>query len=414
MISETMRPDSASTAKGPASSTAVFSAVSLQSSRSSSAIVEPISQPSPSPAIFQSNRPSSFMVDPISQPSSSLALTSPITISSTESLTSGAAQLVVGSTTILLIQSSQTSKTSWFAEEPVATIPDSSSNPVVGSQSSANPPNIVSSTTASLPSGSTQLVPDSSTLPPVQQSQPSELPAFTVGSEPITADVSSNFVIGSQTLKPGGAALVLSGTTISLASNTLVVGSSTLVLVQSSHRSALPTLTIGSSVITANSNSIYVIGSQTLQLAGPVIPSSGTASNLAPGSSQLSQSSSTETPGADLGGYIWSGIGGAASSSIGQSSASVSGITSPVVLQVTSQPTTASSPAHGSAVSTSPVRSQASVTRTYKDFGFVGVCLACLALIWASYEAGWLDLMIVFLMIVLKVVTGQDSSNLVQ
>jgi len=221
-------------------------------------------------------------------------------------------------------------------------------------------------------------------------------------------------VIGSQTLKPGGAALVLSGTTISLASNTLVVGSSTLVLVQSSHRSALPTLTIGSSVITANSNSIYVIGSQTLQLAGPVIPSSGTASNLAPGSSQLSQSSSTETPGADLGGYIWSGIGGAASSSIGQSSASVSGITSPVVLQVTSQPTTASSPAHGSAVSTSPVRSQASVTRTYKDFGFVGVCLACLALIWASYEAGWLDLMIVFLMIVLKVVTGQDSSNLVQ
>ncbi|KAK4505337.1 hypothetical protein PRZ48_003300 [Zasmidium cellare] len=93
----------------------------------------------------------------------------------------------------------------------------------------------VSGTTYSLPSGGSQLVVGTETQhigPAVTESPngPSNsLPTFNVGGSSVTANSASQYVVGGQTLAPGSA-IVVSGTTISLASggSQLVVGSSTV------------------------------------------------------------------------------------------------------------------------------------------------------------------------------------------
>ena len=103
---------------------------------------------------------------------------------------------------------------------------------------------------------------------------------LTIGSSAVTADKSSNFIIGSQTLTAGGAATV-SGTTISLASNGAYIildAQSTQSLLTSTPPAAV--LTVGSSAITADKSSNFIIGSQTLT-AGGAVTVSGTTLSLA-------------------------------------------------------------------------------------------------------------------------------------
>ncbi|KAG6988922.1 hypothetical protein G7Y79_00067g095370 [Physcia stellaris] len=128
----------------------------------------------------------------------------------------------------------------------------------------------VSGTPMSLGS-SNHLVIGSSTL---TFSLPTATPAFlpspiaTVASQPIFALPSNLGIrVGTTTQMPG-AAFTISGTPITVGSSNLVIGSSTLTFPPSD-----PTpyhLTIGSQVITENSASQFVIGSQTLAASSPL------------------------------------------------------------------------------------------------------------------------------------------------
>ncbi|KAL8710604.1 MAG: hypothetical protein Q9220_004828 [cf. Caloplaca sp. 1 TL-2023] len=116
------------------------------------------------------------------------------------------------------------------------------------------------------------------------------LPALTVGSSIITPDASSNYVISGQTIHPGGSAITVDGTIISLApsATALIVGGSTQALAPSSVFATVeaPLITLGSQVLHANEASEYVIGGQTLA-PGHAITVSGTVISLAPGASDV-------------------------------------------------------------------------------------------------------------------------------
>ena len=147
---------------------------------------------------------------------------------------------------------------------------------------------------------------------------------FTIGSQVITANSKNQYVVGSQTLAPGSQITIGSGgvaTPILLQTTNgdtlLIVGSSTSTLAPGAAAAATDErqpLTIGSQVVTANSNSQYIIGSQTLTTGG-LLSVSGTPVSLAPGATEVIIGSSTE----GLGGYIISGLGAgpSASSTIG-------------------------------------------------------------------------------------------------
>ena len=128
------------------------------------------------------------------------------------------------------------------------------------------------------------------------------LPALTIGSQTITADSADQYIVGSQTLTPGGV-ITVSSTTVSLASNRAyaVVGLKT----QSLGITAPPALKIGSQTITANSADDFIVGSQTLTPGGVVVVS-GTTISLASGGTEAVVGTST----VGLGPYIIAGLGG--------------------------------------------------------------------------------------------------------
>ncbi|MCJ1249529.1 hypothetical protein MMC30_006755 [Trapelia coarctata] len=102
------------------------------------------------------------------------------------------------------------------------------------------------------------------------------------------------FVIASQTLVPGGPAITISGTPISLppSASDLIIGGTTYAFVSTIQHTpprstTLPALTVGGSVITPNTASNYVIGSQTLLPGGPAITISGTLVSLAPSATEV-------------------------------------------------------------------------------------------------------------------------------
>lgn len=117
----------------------------------------------------------------------------------------------------------------------------------------------------------------------------SRAPAFTVGSEIVTANSASQYVLNGQTLTPGGLAVTISGTRISLASSgsQVVVGSSTIGLVSTITYPPPPPLTFDSQIFTANSESKYIINGQTLIPGSPAISLSGTPISLAPSGTQV-------------------------------------------------------------------------------------------------------------------------------
>lgn len=118
-------------------------------------------------------------------------------------------------------------------------------------------------------------------------------PVLTLGSQTITANALGQYIIGTQTLTPGGD-ITLSGTRISLASNDAyaVVGASTENLALATITSP-PALTLGSQTITPDAQGQYIIGSQTLTPGG-VVTVSGTRVSLAPNGADAVIGTSTE------------------------------------------------------------------------------------------------------------------------
>lgn len=121
-------------------------------------------------------------------------------------------------------------------------------------------------------------------------------PALTVGTQIVTSNAQSQYIVGSQTLTPGGA-ITVDGTKISLApgGTEAVVGSITKQLIPGlvPAVTAPPNLAIGTQTVTPNGQGQYVVGTQTLTPGG-VMTVSGTRISLAPDGTQAVVGSITE------------------------------------------------------------------------------------------------------------------------
>ena len=98
----------------------------------------------------------------------------------------------------------------------------------------------------------------------------------------------SNYVIGTQTIVPGGPAVTINGVPYSLvpSATALVSGTQTIPLISKDSR-LLPTITIAGNTFMANSASQYIVGSQTLMPGGSPITVSGVSYSLAPSATAL-------------------------------------------------------------------------------------------------------------------------------
>ena len=221
-----------------------------------------------------------------------------ITINDTPySLAPSATALVSGMNTIPLNVGPPTEAHNILTIAGKTYTPDSASQYIVGTQTLA--PGVaavtVDGTKYSLPAGGTALISGSSTitLSPGPTATADRGPGrggiITIGGVPYTENSESNYVIGTQTLRPGGAAITADGTRYFLASagTALASGISTIPLVLSTGVIAL------GGAPYANSASAYVVGSQTLVPGGPAITISGTRYALAPAGIALISGSST-------------------------------------------------------------------------------------------------------------------------
>ena len=148
-----------------------------------------------------------------------------------------------------------------------------------GSTVLPNVPMEVSGTSIALQPGGSSLVIDSKTLP---IPTPSKL--LTLGSNTITEDSASAFVLDGQTAMPGSHAITVSGTTISInpqASNAVINGVTSPV-------SAASTVVIDGHILTPGLASGYSIGSNgALVAGGQALTVAGTPYSLAPNGTAL-------------------------------------------------------------------------------------------------------------------------------
>lgn len=183
-------------------------------------------------------------------------------------------------------------------------------------------PIIVSGTIYSLSPSGTALQIGSSIVPLA----PSAL-AITVGGHPVTANSDGAYVIDGQTLRAGGSTTNVSGTVYSLfpSGTALQVGSSTIPLT-----TAKPAVTLGGQALTADAAGDYVIGSQTLKPGGVPITVSGTAISLGKDGNTVVVGGKTEvlasTTSQGIGGLIWSGVGGGGSADGGGAGPAETGV----------------------------------------------------------------------------------------
>lgn len=109
---------------------------------------------------------------------------------------------------------------------------------------------------------------------------------LTLGDATAILNSASEYIVGGQTLKPGGPAITLSGTPVSLAqgATAVVIGSQTSILAKPNvDQDAPATITLNGAIATLNSASEYVVGGQILRPGAPAITLSGTSISLAPG-----------------------------------------------------------------------------------------------------------------------------------
>ena len=132
--------------------------------------------------------------------------------------------------------------------------------------------------------------------PPAQPAPiPAPAPIMTIGSSVVTQDASSNFVIGSQTLAPGGS-ITHSGTVLSLAPSGggVVFGPSTQAVQPAPSPQPLPVVTLAGSTLTANAASQFQVGTQTLVPGAPPITQGGQVISLAPSAAAIVLGPSTQ------------------------------------------------------------------------------------------------------------------------
>lgn len=209
-------------------------------------------------------------------------------------------------------------------------IADSATNFVIGSQNLApgSSPIVVSGTTYSLLPSASALVANGKTLPlAIPQSQlglggiihqafgnskvdrvensgykPTKV--IKIGSQTITANPASQYVVQGQTLAAGAAPITVGANTYSLASSgsALVINGVTSAITAAPESTPPLTLTakIGNQVITANSQSEFSIGGKILSPGGSPVTVSGTTYSLAPQASAIVLNGKTtplQTPG---------------------------------------------------------------------------------------------------------------------
>ena len=165
---------------------------------------------------------------------------------------------------------------------------------------------LVSGTTYSLlPTPSAIVIDGSTVYLPAATDRIALPPAITIGTSVITENSASEFVIGSQTLTPGGQ-ITAAGKVVSMGSSAVVIDGSTISLWPTTNVITLPpAITVGASPITENSASDFVIGSQTLTPGGQITVS-GEVISLNPSATDV-VFGGTSTQG--LGALIMSGFG---------------------------------------------------------------------------------------------------------
>ncbi|KAK6008294.1 hypothetical protein QM012_000197 [Aureobasidium pullulans] len=168
-----------------------------------------------------------------------------------------------------------------IAVAPVLTLdsttitPNPSSEYVIGSQTLApgGPAITIGETTYSLALSASAMIQNGQTKSLARVISVSVAPQTTSGSSVVTANPSEGFVYASRTISAGGPAITINGKTYSLATS----GATTYVLENgitqqaTTSQTATPMLTFGTSAVTANVHSVFVIGSQTLEAGGSAI-----------------------------------------------------------------------------------------------------------------------------------------------
>jgi hypothetical protein len=141
---------------------------------------------------------------------------------------------------------------------------------------------------------------------------PTGAPILTVGQTTVTANPQGQFVVGTETLKPGGPAITVDGSTLSLAPSgaIAIVNGVTQTLAQEPAITPPPVLTVGGRVISAtvlDGTTQYMVGSQTLAPGSP-ITLDGTTFELPSAPSArivlVNGATSTLTPGQPLGAQL--------------------------------------------------------------------------------------------------------------
>ncbi|MCJ1281025.1 hypothetical protein MMC26_000343 [Xylographa opegraphella] len=151
---------------------------------------------------------------------------------------------------------------------------------------------IISSATLSLAASATAVAIGSATIP-FQPLSPLIPPKITIGNTAYTADSASAFIIGTQTLVPGGPVITNAGTAISLAPSATAIAIGDITLPLQPPNSLAPQITIGPSIYTASLSSFFLVGTRTLQPGGSALTISGTVLSLFPSATALLLAGST-------------------------------------------------------------------------------------------------------------------------
>jgi hypothetical protein len=130
--------------------------------------------------------------------------------------------------------------------------------------------------------GGSRIVIGGTTLP--VNNGPSAAPVLTVGSSTVTADSQGQFVVGTNTLKPGGPAVTVDGSTLSLGpgGTIAIINGVTQTLVNVPMITSPPVLTVGGYIVSATligGTTQLIIGGQTLS-PGSAVTISGTTYSL--------------------------------------------------------------------------------------------------------------------------------------
>ncbi|KAL8947486.1 MAG: hypothetical protein Q9222_006234, partial [Ikaeria aurantiellina] len=118
------------------------------------------------------------------------------------------------------------------------------------------------------------------------QPQPNKDPKMNIEKHPV-------YLVDGQTIAPGGPAATISGVRYSLDPSATAFMSNSKTIALQAQANNLPDIPIGQQTFTANEASQYIIGAQTLGPGGPPITVSGTRYSLAPSATALVAGSST-------------------------------------------------------------------------------------------------------------------------